>query len=214
MGFSDSDIISLYLEELYWLTSSIKTNTEKIFQDAKVPEKGYVIQVNPEIHSLIKSVIDEAAQLKNMLMPRERIGGESEEERRFRKERGALLTSLFNSIDVYEILRDDVRNAMEHFDERLDRLSFTVRKNKWKKDQFIAYNLVISDRTVYSKFPNPIRIYVSTEKKFYLFGLVLDLGKIRDESGKMLEILNKDPRKNKNLDPDGLLLRIPKQTKP
>lgn len=208
LAFKDSDLIDVYLEELYWLSSSIKNNTEKIFQMAKVPEKGYLIQVDPEIHSLIKSVIDESTQVKNLLKPRAHIGDESDDEYRYRKERGEQLSGLFRDIDLTEILRDDVRNSMEHFDERLDKLSFTVRKNIRKKDQFIAYNMVFSEKTVMTPFPNPIRIYVSKEKSFYIFGLKLDIWKIHEESKRILEVLNTDPRRKKISEPGGMLLPI------
>ncbi len=209
--FTDSEIISIYLEELFWLASSIKANTERIFEKSQIPEKGYIIQVDREIHSLIKSVIDEAAQFKNFLRPRGKMSNESEEEYRFRLERGKVLSSLFSSVDLNEILRDDVRNSMEHFDERLDKLSFTVRKNMRKKDQLIAYNMVFSDKAVINPFPNPVRIYIAKERKFYIFGLTLDIGKIHEESEKILEILNKDPRRRKITEPGGLLLPIKKR---
>jgi hypothetical protein len=210
LNFPESEIVSLYLEEIYWLSSSIKSKTEMIFEKTKVPEKGYVIQVDIEIHSLIKAVIDESAQLKRMLEPRKTLNGETEDQREFREQRGQSLSNLFRSIDISEIMKDDVRNAMEHFDERLDKLSFSVRKNRRKKPQRIAYNMVFSDKKVMSPFPNPVRIYISNERKLYIFGLTLDLGKIHEESSKMLEILKKEPRRKDIKEPGGLLLPINK----
>lgn len=49
----DSKLFSLYIHELWWLSHAIKTKTEKLFVEAKVPETGYILQVSPELHSLI-----------------------------------------------------------------------------------------------------------------------------------------------------------------
>ncbi|PYB68365.1 hypothetical protein DMB44_04825 [Thermoplasma sp. Kam2015] len=192
------------------MASSIRINAEKIFEKAKVPEKEHVIQVDMEIHSLIKVVIDEVTQLKNMLQPRKAISGEDENQRKFRDQRGQSLSDIFRSIDISEIMKNDVRNAMEQFDERLDRLSFSVRKNICKRSQRIAFNMVFSDNEAMSPFPNPVRIYISNERKIYVFGLTLDLGKIHEESSKILEILKEDPRRKTIREPGGILLLIEK----
>ncbi len=44
--------------------------------------------MNGAIHSLIKSVIDKAAQSKKLLHPKDTINQESETERDFRREHG------------------------------------------------------------------------------------------------------------------------------
>lgn len=40
LNFPESWIVSLYLEEIYWPSSSIKSKTEMIFEKTKVSEKG------------------------------------------------------------------------------------------------------------------------------------------------------------------------------
>ena len=122
--FSDSEIISLYLEELYWLSVSINT----------------------------KTVIDEETQVKQILKPRKNFPNETKEEKNFRIERGEFFPNILTSIKLSEIVLDDVRNALKHFGDRLDRLRFSVGKNAGKRIRWM-YSIWCSPiRTLYSRF--------------------------------------------------------------
>jgi len=100
---------------------------------------------------------------------------------------GIFLYKLFNGLGIKEIIRDEVRNAMENFDERLDKFSLSVWKKLNKKSQTIAYNIVISHKNAFDTFPNNIRIHISSERKFYLFVLTMDIDRIHDEASKSLK---------------------------
>ncbi len=44
--------IQIYTNELYWLLNSIKSKCEELLEAAKVPEKGYTIQVDLNFHTI------------------------------------------------------------------------------------------------------------------------------------------------------------------
>ena len=113
----ETKLFSLYIHELWWLAHGIKTKTDKLFAEAKVPDEGNVIQVSPELHSLIASVLSEAANLKKLLVtPSARLNGESGRQYRLRKARAAALRELLAGVTLAELLNAKVRNTLEHFE--------------------------------------------------------------------------------------------------
>jgi hypothetical protein len=56
----NTKLYSLYFHEVWWLAHSIKSKAEKLFEETKIPSEGYLIQVNPDLHSLISSILCDA----------------------------------------------------------------------------------------------------------------------------------------------------------
>ena len=110
--FEDTKLFTLYFHELRWLAHSIQTKSEKLFDEAKVPAEGNVIQVNPELHSLIASILSDAANLRKLVVtPHTRLGGESGRQFRLRKARAAALREAIKDIELVELLNSKVRNT-------------------------------------------------------------------------------------------------------
>lgn len=203
-------IEGIYVNELFWLLSNIKSKCEELFQKTKVPETGYVIQVDMEIHSLIKSIVSDASQVAYLIEPRQARKNEPEHSSIFRKKRGEYLKNLFKKIEIKEITDRKLRDSIEHFDERLDNLVYTVSKRARTKGQILAHNMVFSEKSAFKPFPLPIRVYVSTEKKFYNINWCFDIGKVYNECTLMLNAINVLDRIKKLNEPGGLLVFIPK----
>ena len=201
--------IGIYLNELFWLLTSIKSKCDRLFSMAQVPEKGFVIQVDLEVHSLIKSIVDDSTQVANLIQPHERRKDEPAEKYAYRKHRGEYLANLFRNITISEMLDHKLRDSIEHFDERLDRLAHTTSQKIQKKGQILAHNMVFSDRAVFQPFPLPIRVFVSSERKFYNMNWFLDIGRIYSECCSMLNVLKENENLKKSKEPGGMLIVIP-----
>jgi hypothetical protein len=148
----------IFVNELFWVLSAIKSNCEKLFEIVKVPETRYIIQMNLEVHSLIKSIVNDSSHLANLIDPSTKKKDESEEHYKFWKERGEYLRKIFDGIVVEEILQKKLRNSIEHFDEKLDNLVHLVSKKTKIKNQSLAHNMVFSEKAVLQPFPIPVRV--------------------------------------------------------
>lgn len=79
-----------------------------------------------EVHSLIKSIVNDSSQVANLIDPRKRRKEETVEHYTFRKERGERIREIFSDIPIEKILNRELRDSIEHFDERLDNLVHRV----------------------------------------------------------------------------------------
>ena len=186
----ETKLFSLYIHELWWLAHGIKEKTDRLFAEAKVPDEGNVIQVSPELHSLIASVLSEAANLKKLIVtPSTRLNGESGRQFRLRKGRALALTKLLQGITLNELLNAKVRNTLEHFDEYLDEANLAISEALHPPSPMAAYNMVLSRWEVFNPRVYPIRLYISSERKFYNMKWSVDLDAMNKEACAVVERL-------------------------
>lgn len=204
----ETKLFSVYLHELWWLANGIREKTERLFSEAKVPEEGNVIQVNPELHSVIASVLSDAANLKKLLVtPNARLNGESGRQYRLRRARAATLNKLLDGIQLAELLNVKVRNTLEHFDEYLDEANLAISEAKNPPSPMAAYNMVLSRWEVFNPRVYPIRLYISAERKFYNMKWSVDLDAMNREASLVAERL-RTYMGVANEGPGGLMLRL------
>ena len=205
----ETKLFSLYIHELWWLAHGIKTKTDKLFAEAKVPDEGNVIQVSPELHSLIASVLSEAANLKKLLVtPSARLNGESGRQYRLRKARAAALRELLAGVTLAELLNAKVRNTLEHFDEYLDEANLVITDAKVPPSPMAAYNMVLSRWEVFDARVYPIRLYISSERKFYNMKWSVDLDAMNREASAIVERLATVMGAAAKEGPGGLMLHL------
>jgi len=205
----ETKLFSLYIHELWWLSHAIKTKTEKLFAEAKVPETGYIMQVSPELHSLIASVLSDAGNLKKLIVtPSARLDRESGRQYRLRKARAAALKELLGGISLAELVNVKVRNTLEHFDEYLDEANLAVSEAKVPPSPMAAYNMVLSHWEVFSPRIYPIRVYISSERKFYNMKWSVDLGAMNTEASAIVDRLLALPGFSDKDGPGGLMLHL------
>lgn len=204
----ETKLFPLYVHELWWLANGIIVKTDQIFSKAKVPAEGYMIQVDPELHSLIASVLSDAANLKKLLItPSAKLNGESGKQRRLRRGRAAALLRLLNGVKLNELLNAKVRNTLEHFDEYLDEANLSISEAERPPSSVAAYNLVLSSWDAFNPRVYPIRIYISSERKFYNMKWSVDLDAMNNEASLVVARL-KSSLCNTDGRPGGLMLRI------
>lgn len=85
----------------------------------------------------------------------------------FKVKRAELLLSLFKDIKFDELNNKDLRNSIEHFDERID--DFDSKKIKGKYD-CILYNAIMLYKNKDSSFNSicPIKLYDMSSEKYYI----------------------------------------------
>lgn len=204
----ETKLFSLYVHELWWLANGIREKTGRIFSKAKVPEQGYAIQVDPQLHSLIASALSDAANLKKLLVtPTARLNGESGRQYRLRRGRAAVLNKMLEGLQLNELLNAKVRNTLEHFDEYLDEANLSISEAKNPPSPMAAYNMVLSSWDVFDPRVYPIRLYISSERKFYNMKWSVDLDAMHKEASLVAERL-KNSIGAAEEGPGGLMLRL------
>lgn len=205
----DTKLLTLYFHELWWLAHGIKTKAERIFSEATAPESGNVLQVDPELHSLIASLLSDAANLKKLVItPSGKLNGESGRQFRLRKARAAALRDAISGIQITEMLNAKVRNTLEHFDEYLDEANLALSAAKTPPSPMAAYNMVLSRWEVFSPRVYPIRVYISSERKYYNMKWNVDLGEVYKEATAIVERLASHPAFAKTEGPGGLMVPL------
>lgn len=188
-----SELFRVYINELYYLCEAIKRECDGIFDEAKVPDDGYMIQVSPILHSRINSVLIYATNIKNLIYtPKDKKKKESVKNYRMRKARAELFEGILSGLSIKEIKNNKVRNTLEHFDEYLDECNLELAKaytDLKKNHSLAAYNMTFSNMKVIQPDVYPIRLYIADEKKFYNFDWSIDIGMIYDEALSILERL-------------------------
>ena len=214
MNISNYKLDNCYLHELGWLCSSIKNECDKIFENTKLPEEGKnYIKVSPELHSRIYKVLMDAANIKKLIFPFVAKKKKKESTKLFvlRKRRADKLQKLFETIEISEIKNSDIRNSLEHFDEKLDEFNYSLSEEN--NIDFAAYNMSIAYPQILGKTIFPIRLYVASEKTFYNFKWKINLGQIYKEAIAMLNKLielNLFPKDG----PGGLMIPLSKRAEP
>jgi len=205
----DTKLFVLYFHELWWLAHSIKSKAERLFSEATVPETGHVIQVDPELHSLIASLLSDAANLKKLVVtPSTRLNGESGRQFRLRKARAAALREVIAKVTLTEILNAKVRNTLEHFDEYLDEANLAVSEAKTPPSPMAAYNMVLSRWEAFNPPVYPVRVYISAERKFYNMKWSVDIDAMHKEASAVLECLTAHAAFAKTEGPGGLMVLL------
>ncbi|WP_223530606.1 hypothetical protein [Pseudomonas sp. GL-R-19] len=206
MELAHTKLATLYYHELWWLSLSIFEKCEKIFRDATLPESGYILEVNPKLHSTIASLLSDAANIKKLVATSDvKANGENGVRFKLRKERAKELSEFISSLNIKELLNHKVRNTLEHFDEYLDEANYDLSKKPFQ-GRMAVYNMIISHWEAMNPRVYPIRLYVSSEKKFYNMKWSVDIGLIHSEAKSIVDklVLEIFPGQ----EPGGLMLQV------
>lgn len=208
----DKHLLGLYGQELWYLAVSIKDKCEEIFEKAPVPEKDGYITVDPEVHTLISSVLSHSANIKKLLKtPTQKQRNESTAAYNLRQHRAKELAEVFKDISLSEIMNAKVRNTLEHFDEYLDQSIVQLSDSKKRKSPWAAYNMVLSKKDIFNPHAFPVRVYISEERKFYNMKWSIDIGLIYQQSEAMIEVLQKTGEFPEGAEHGGLLIQFERE---
>ncbi|BDM22240.1 hypothetical protein KMS_R19980 [Pseudomonas sp. LRP2-20] len=187
MKFETTKLNKYYYHELHYLAYQIDKKCKLVFDNTQPLFPGAFIQNDPETHSIITSLLNDAAGISRLIsLPKKKSKSETAPLFALRTNRAETINAFLESIDITEIQNRTVRNSVEHFDEHLDRLNLRLSNDPFDPPP-IAYNLTISDWDIYEPKLLPIKLYVVSEKKFYNMGNKVDLNKIHEEAEQILK---------------------------
>ncbi|MFL1616451.1 hypothetical protein GHT89_17865 [Acinetobacter baumannii] len=192
----ESDLMSIYIQELYSLCEGINRECEEIFKEATVSSDHNTMSVSPVLHNRIYSVLIYAANIKKLAFPvRHKKAKEKTATYKLRNQRADLFEKILENVSIKEIHNNKVRNTLEHFDEYLDEANVVLntehKKRKLAEEHgYAAYNLSLSRWNVFDRKIYPIRVYIAEEKTFYNLKWSIDIGKIDSEARAILDCIN------------------------
>lgn len=205
MKVENTKLYQLYFSELFWLASGIVKNCEYVFMKAPLPKnEGHFMQVSPEIHERIVSVLMTAANIKKFL---EKPKKQKNRFSKFKNQRASILCSALKGIKLNEILNNKVRNSLEHFDQYLDKANIKLNDVS-PTEPMAAYNMIFSDWGVTTPRVYPVRLYIANERKFYNLEGSADIGKIYEEAQDIICCLRKINIIPEDDSPCGLMVRL------
>lgn len=211
-------MIDTYLQELYILSSEIiriykeieiiisHTNigTEGVKYIENNPDKYFYVR--PEVFTRISTIQVHSANIKKMLFASPRKKNEAEYKFVYREKRASELQGFFDMNKISEIKNVKVRNSLEHYDERLDNISFRLWDGSIdKKYHIIATNIVTSTEEALFGNPYYLNCYVIDTKTYknaeeesnigmlfseayYLFNTLKNELKINNQTGSIVPI--------------------------
>lgn len=212
MNFKDTILRGLYIQELWWLAHGVKTKAEYIFAETMIVGEERWLKVDPEIHSVIASLLSDAANLRKLIVEDAKRRSESEQQYKRRKKRVNALNEIISGIKLNEIKGTKVRNTLEHFDEYLDETNYeltTLHNNgESMPSPMVAHNVVLSHWEFFSERVYPIRLYISSERKFYNMKWCVDIGAMHQEASSIVECLTVHHPETVGEKPGGAMIRL------
>lgn len=183
-------IDSLYIHEIIYVSSMIIKDCDIIFNSFEKTTEHAYIRVDPESQYLINSIIVNASNLKKIFKPKSnKDKRESRDLFNKRKDRGKKLFNLLE-FENYDVLnKSNVRNNIEHFDERIDStfVNFLNEYENLLKYENVIYNLTLSTRLIFQSDPYYLRSYIIDEKVAYVDNESINLGVLYSEVETILE---------------------------
>ncbi len=188
-------MISHYLQELHVLSTEIIQNFQKVesIVNSKSPETEAVFSfpnnndkyffIQPEVFTMIDAILLHSANIKKILFATPRKRNESSYKFEYRKKRTEEIQSYLDMDKISEIKNIDVRNSLEHYDERLDNISLRLRNGTIDKDyQIIASNVILSSEGALYGTPYYLKSYIIDSKIYKNSERESNLGRIYSEA--------------------------------
>lgn len=198
-------MINHYLQELHVLSSEIirifneiesivhsyKPGMEGVLSLPNIPDKYFFIQ--PEVFTRIASIQVHSANIKKLLFPTPRKKGEVKYKSDYRLLRTDELQSYFDMNLISELKNVKARNCLEHYDERLDKISFELWKGTIDKNYHIIASDVIlsSDGALYGT-PYYLNCYIIDSKIYKNAEKESDIGKLVTEANHIYAVTKND----------------------
>jgi hypothetical protein len=206
----ETPLFVIYVHQLFMLAKSVRDNCDLIFADTPLPKTGFYIKVSPELHARIDAILIGAANIKKLIQtPAKRGSCESKKIFELRQGRVKVLGEILKGLALDEILNTKVRNSLEHFDEYLDEMNASLAAGEPASAPMAGYNMVLSHWEVTNPRLYPLRIYISAERKYYNMKYAIDLNKLREQAGSIIESLRSCGFLKNIAEPGGLMLRLP-----
>ncbi len=99
------------------------------------------------------------------------------------------------------MLKTSIRNSLEHFDNRLDKLLLSLHESK----KTLIYKMVISSKKAFSSWEDclPFKVYAIEDDEYHVIAgdlkvITISLGNINNEAAIIDEFLTQEMKKKKD----------------
>ncbi|HDL7824148.1 TPA: hypothetical protein PXP39_001791 [Yersinia enterocolitica] len=191
-NFGNYRLNFIYLHEVWWIAKSIKEQCELLFSKTPIPENETRLQVDYTIHNMINNLLSDSANLKKLIFePKNKSKSETVKQFKLHITRCKYIQNEIKGIEISELKSVSVRNSLQHFDEYLDEFNLNVTEGKQNVYSLVLYNITTSSWAPFEKTRvAPLRLYVSSERKFYNMKNSIDIGKIYSEVTAIYKLLD------------------------
>ena len=194
-----SHLSSLYLDEAKTLLITIIEASEHLTEIVPI-DLGDMIKVDAEVAIHANALIAAAGRLQGLLSVASRRSGESQKRFELRTRRvGWLRDEGFANIDVSILDDRGVRNAIEHFDDRLDEVAERAADGAFEFPLYVPTDLAVGHDQVLTglfdgvetppKTVQPVRMYVANTKTFHVLRWSFSVEAVAQSCKDMLERL-------------------------
>lgn len=195
--YRTASLSRLYMVDIHWNCGTIKRHFEGIEAWLARDQVGYslaepdgFVLLDPEFQRSLITIIMAASSIRSLIRPStQRSKSETNAAYQYRLERFRILQSALDGIDISEIYNTGVRNALEHFDEKLDELIRTVQREPESEYRSKAYNTTFSDELLLQRnipglrYPlTHIRTYSAKSGEFIVFNQRINIRKLAKEA--------------------------------
>lgn len=195
--FEESPLRDLYIFELHRLAYRVRVEADRLFE--LTAGDPYQAIADFKIDAPIYAVVTDAARIQKLLVAGNQYKNETDDRYEFRKARAAFLLGLLGELKLVELHNTTLRNALEHFDERLDDATLEIARLGASLEAFATTSLCVWGLERLPETPSPllplyrmhgiqggkpvlpIRIYTASDHRYYILGESIDLQKLRAE---------------------------------
>lgn len=174
----NSAFIPFYTNELWAISKSIVTLGKQLYDTElylKYLNDKSIRELSPtsETHEIISLILSLTSRLDKLLRSSNQRENEDNEAYSFRRDRSSFLRNNFlpKKKKPHEIFKSDIRNAIEHFDERLDLMCTQIISN----DQIINTKTLFCYQTITNtnifndwEYVLPIKVFVINTGEYFM----------------------------------------------
>ena len=174
----NSIFVDFYINEIWAVATSISALENRLkdcgtFEEMRKNEGRNMISPSVEPHELASSILSSTSRLHKLFESSNQRAKESDSDYSFRKARSNFLrkTLLPKKKSGYEIFKSRVRNAIEHFDERIDLLNNKILAGDTTiNTKAILYNMTVSSKTAFDNWNDlvPIKVLSFDNGDYYM----------------------------------------------
>jgi hypothetical protein len=208
----NTPVLHVYLARLYSLALAVREGCDDVFAraPAKLPNGSDYFKVEPGTLARIDGILVDAANIRRLLVERERGSKESARSYNFRVCRTEMFALLLRGVATDSLLDANLRNSLEHFDEYLDKYAAADLAGERIGPGMAAYNIVVSRLDaieIIGRGPAyPLRVYSAGERVYYNFDRKVDLNRLREQASAVAERLRQLPSLQREEEPGGMLV--------
>lgn len=174
----NSAFLPFYTNELWAISRSIVSlgnqlyNTD-LYQKYAADNNIRALSSTSETHEIISSILSYTSRLDKLLRASNQRVDENDDAYNFRKERCAFLRKTFlpKKKNFFEIFKSNIRNGIEHFDERVDLMCYKIiSKDELINTKTLLCNLTATNTNCFENWDYvlPLKVFIINTGEYFM----------------------------------------------